>query len=64
MFCEEAEDWPSGALGCFVCLVRSIDSVSIYYQPPELLILSKLRMIKATRPAERSIKDEKTSGKY
>jgi hypothetical protein len=28
-----------------------------YYQPPELLILSKLRMIKATRPAERSYKD-------
>src|SRR6266702_5422109 len=28
-----------------------------YYQPPELLILSKLRMIKATRPAERSFKD-------
>ncbi len=28
-----------------------------YYHPPELLILSKLRMIKATRPAERSFKD-------
>ena len=28
-----------------------------YYQPPELLILSKLRMIKATRPVERSFKD-------
>lgn len=28
-----------------------------YYQPPELLILSKLRMIKATRPLERSFKD-------
>jgi hypothetical protein len=28
-----------------------------YYQPPELLILSKLRMIKATRPTERSFKD-------
>ncbi len=28
-----------------------------YYQPPEQLILSKLRMIKATRPAERSFKD-------
>lgn len=28
-----------------------------YYQPPELLILSKLRMIKATLPVERSFKD-------
>ncbi len=28
-----------------------------YYQPPELLILSKLRMIKATVPIERSQKD-------
>jgi hypothetical protein len=28
-----------------------------YYQPPEQLILSKLRMIKATRPAARSFKD-------
>jgi hypothetical protein len=28
-----------------------------YYQPPELLILSKLRMIKATVPRERSQKD-------
>ena len=28
-----------------------------YYQPPELLILSKLRMIKATRPVGRSFKD-------
>ncbi len=28
-----------------------------YYQPPELLILSKLRMIKATIPAERGFKD-------
>jgi hypothetical protein len=28
-----------------------------YYQPPEQLVLSKLRMIKATRPAERSFKD-------
>lgn len=28
-----------------------------YYQPPELLILAKLRMIKATRPLERSYKD-------
>ncbi len=28
-----------------------------YYQSPEQLILSKLRMIKATRPAERSFKD-------
>jgi hypothetical protein len=28
-----------------------------YYQPPELLILSKLRMIKATIPRERSQKD-------
>ena len=28
-----------------------------YYQPAEQLILSKLRMIKATRPAERSFKD-------
>jgi len=28
-----------------------------YYQPPELLILSKLQMIKATRPVERSFKD-------
>ena len=28
-----------------------------YYQPPEQLILSKLRMIKATRPVERSFKD-------
>jgi hypothetical protein len=31
--------------------------MSSYYQPPEQLILSKLRMIKATRPAERSFKD-------
>ncbi len=29
-----------------------------YYQPPELLILSKLRMIKATVPRERSQKDK------
>jgi hypothetical protein len=29
-----------------------------YYQPPELLILSKLRMIKATFPRERSQKDK------
>ncbi len=28
-----------------------------YYQPPEQLILSKLRMIKATRPLTRSFKD-------
>jgi len=28
-----------------------------YYQPPEQLILSKLRMIKATHPASRSYKD-------
>ena len=28
-----------------------------YYQTPESLILAKLRMIKATRPRERSIKD-------
>ncbi len=28
-----------------------------YYQTPEYLILSKLRMIKATRPRERSLKD-------
>ncbi len=28
-----------------------------YYQSPELLILAKLRMIKATRPQERSFKD-------
>lgn len=28
-----------------------------YYQPPELLVLSKLRMIKATLPRERSQKD-------
>ncbi len=28
-----------------------------YYQSPEHLILAKLRMIKATRPAERSFKD-------
>ncbi len=28
-----------------------------YYQPPELLMLSKLRMIKATVPRERSQKD-------
>ncbi len=40
------EKRPGGALG-----LRS------YYQPPELLILSKLRMIKATRPADRSFKD-------
>ena len=31
--------------------------VRSYYQPPELLILSKLRMIKATIPRERSQKD-------
>jgi hypothetical protein len=29
-----------------------------FYQPPELLILSKLRMIKATVPRERSQKDK------
>jgi hypothetical protein len=42
----ELERRPGRALG-----------IKTYYQPPELLILSKLRMIKATVPRERSQKD-------
>ncbi len=34
-----------------------IQGVKAYFQSPESLILAKLRMIKATRPRERSLKD-------
>ncbi len=34
-----------------------IQGVKAYFQSPESLILAKLKMIKATRPRERSLKD-------
>jgi hypothetical protein len=36
----------------------TVDGVSTFFQPPEDLILAKLRMIKATVPRERALKDE------
>jgi hypothetical protein len=36
----------------------TVDGVSTFFQPPEDLILAKLRMIKATVPRERAVKDE------
>jgi hypothetical protein len=36
----------------------TVDSVSTFFQPPEDLILAKLRMIRATVPRERAVKDE------
>lgn len=36
----------------------SLQGLPAYYQPPEYLILSKLRMIKATRDPERRVKDK------
>ena len=36
----------------------TVDGVNTFFQPPEDLILAKLRMIKATVPRERAIKDE------
>jgi hypothetical protein len=44
-----------GALGK---RVGTVDGVSTFFQPPEDLILAKLRMIKATVPRERALKDE------
>lgn len=35
----------------------SLLGLRTYYQTPESLILAKLRMVKATRPRERSLKD-------
>jgi len=35
----------------------SLLGLGTYYQTPESLILAKLRMVKATRPRERSLKD-------
>lgn len=35
-----------------------IEGLSTFFQPPEDLILAKLRMIKATVPRERAVKDE------
>jgi hypothetical protein len=35
-----------------------IKGLSTFFQPPEDLILAKLRMIKATVPRERAVKDE------
>jgi hypothetical protein len=35
-----------------------VDGLSTFFQPPEDLILAKLRMIKATVPRERAMKDE------
>jgi len=35
-----------------------IDDVKTFFQPPEDLIIAKLRMIKATLPPERAIKDK------
>lgn len=35
----------------------SLLGIRTYYQTPESLILAKLRMVKATRPRERSLKD-------
>ena len=32
--------------------------IRVFYQPPEQLILAKLRMTKATFPHERSVKDK------
>lgn len=36
----------------------SLQGLVAYYQPPEYLILSKLRMIKATQDPERRVKDK------
>jgi len=36
----------------------TIDGVSAFFQEPEDLVLAKLRMIKATVPRERAVKDE------
>lgn len=36
----------------------TVDGVNTFFQPPEDLILAKLRMIKATVPRERDVKDE------
>jgi hypothetical protein len=36
----------------------TIDGMSTFFQPPEDLILAKLRMVKATVPRERAVKDE------
>jgi hypothetical protein len=36
----------------------TVGGVSTFFQPPEDLILAKLRMIKATVPRERAVKDE------
>ena len=36
----------------------SIDGVSTFFQIPEDLVLAKLRMIRATLPRERAVKDE------
>ncbi len=36
----------------------AIDGVNTFFQPPEDLVLAKLRMIKATVPRERAVKDE------
>jgi hypothetical protein len=35
-----------------------VDGVSAFFQEPEDLVLAKLRMIKATLPRERAVKDE------
>ena len=36
----------------------TVAGLSCFYQTPEELILAKLRMIKATKPRERALKDE------
>jgi hypothetical protein len=36
----------------------TVDGVGTFFQPPEDLVLAKLRMIKATVPRERAVKDE------
>jgi hypothetical protein len=38
--------------------VGTVDGVGTFFQPPEDLILAKLRMIRVTVPRERAIKDE------
>lgn len=36
----------------------TVAGLTTYFQAPEDLVLAKLRMIKATKPRERAVKDE------
>jgi hypothetical protein len=44
--------------GAFRKRAGTVDSVNTFFQAPEDLVLAKLRMIRATVPRERAVKDE------